>query len=391
MHAMSLNRNTSRFDDLAEQLQSLRNENRYRELVPRRACGTRLVGPDGQSLINFGSNDYLGLASNPLLSDSKSGIDAIAGATASALVCGWSEAHEQLAATIADFESTERAVLFPSGYAACSGTVATLARQGDLILSDSLNHASLIDGCRLSRARRIIFPHGDVNFIERTLHEQRSLYARVWIVTESVFSMDGDVAPLTQICDCAERFGADLVVDEAHATGVLGATGSGLCEVLGIRHRVAVRLGTLSKAIGTQGGFVAADQVVIDYLINHCRSLIFSTSLSPLVVTRATKHIEHIRRDATRRESLASRIAKFHELRGQPALSPLTPIVPIVMGECGLSLSHSRKLREAGFFVPAIRPPTVPPGTSRLRVSLSAGHTADEVQSLVNSLKFLNC
>ncbi len=376
----------NRFSDLAEQLRSLRDTDRYRELVPRRSDGTRLIGPDGRLLINFGSNDYLGYASEPALRDSAEGDFASVGSSASALVCGWSEAHQQLAATIAHFESMERAVLFPSGYAACSGTVATLAREGDLILSDSLNHASLIDGCRLSRATRIVFPHRDVDFVETTLREQRGRYSRVWIVTESVFSMDGDVAPLSQLCDCAERYDADMIVDEAHATGVLGATGSGVCEAMGIRHRVAVRIGTLSKAIGAQGGFAAAEQVVIDYLINHCRSLIFSTALSPWVTIQATRRIEQIRCDASRRETLATRIAQLHELRGEPIDGLLTPIVPIVIGECAQTLQRSKQLREAGFFVPAIRPPTVPEGTSRLRISISANHTSDDVIGLANAL-----
>ncbi len=376
----------NRFSDLAKQLQSLRDTDRYRELVPRRSEGTRLIGTDGRTLINFGSNDYLGYASEPVVGDSAEGDFASVGSAASALVCGWSEAHEQLASTIAEFESMERAVLFPSGYAACSGTVATLARQGDLILSDSLNHASLIDGCRLSRATCIVFPHRDVDFVETTLRAQQGRYSRVWIVTESVFSMDGDVAPLSQFCECAERYDAELIVDEAHATGVLGSTGSGVCEALGIRHRVAVRIGTLSKAIGAQGGFAASEKVVIDYLVNHCRSLIFSTALSPWVATQASKRIEQIRGDAPRRETLATRIAQLHELRGEPISGLQTPIVPMVIGECAHTLQLSKQLREAGFFVPAIRPPTVPEGTSRLRISISASHTREDVLGLANAL-----
>ncbi len=373
------------FEDLQQALLERRQLGLYRELVPRRLIANGLVDSRGESLTNFGGNDYLGYAAEPIELPK-----VMAGSSASALVCGWSELHAQLAAEIADFEVTQGAVLFPSGFAACSGTVATLAREGDLILSDSLNHASLIDGCRLSRARTVVYSHADANVVREALEKLRGRHARAWIVTDSVFSMDGDIAPLRELCDIAERYDAELIVDEAHATGVLGASGGGACELLGVRDRVAVRIGTLSKAVGTQGGFVAGPRCVIEFLVNHCRSLIYSTSLSPLVVAIALQRIVDIRRDDTRRKRLAERIHQFHDLRSSSQTSDATqigtPIIPIPIGGCDQAIATSEYLREHGFFVPAIRPPTVPEGTARLRVSLSANHTLEEIAGLVEHL-----
>ncbi len=372
----------TRFEDLSNELEMLGRAGRLRQLVARRLEATSIDDGHGKTLVNFGSNDYLGYATEPVVDSS-----AAIGSSASALVTGWSDRHEQLAQNLATFESTQAAVLFPSGYAACSGAVATLARPGDLIISDALNHASLIDGCRLSAAKRIVYPHGDVNFVEDTLRDHRGQFNRVWLLTESVFSMDGDIAPLVDLCEVAEKYGAELMVDEAHATGVLGPTGSGVCEALGIRHRVAVRIGTMSKALGAQGGFVAADQVVVDYLVNRCRSLIYSTMLSPSIVAAVTKRLQEIRDNSSRRDSLIQRITQLHVLRKAEPAKLLTPIIPILIGSCHQTLDWSARLRELGFFVPAIRPPTVPEGTSRLRISLSACHTEEQVANLCTSLQ----
>ncbi|MFG0263336.1 MAG: aminotransferase class I/II-fold pyridoxal phosphate-dependent enzyme, partial [Novipirellula sp. JB048] len=258
----------SPFDYLADRLAELKTRHRFRSLVPRQAEGAAFIDAAQRRMLNFGSNDYLGLAA----SRSSSSIAAAAsGSTASPLVCGWTPLHQQLAERIATLEGTESAVLFPSGYAACSGTIATLAEAGDLILSDELNHASLIEGCRLSRAECIVYPHRDHEFVASTLADRRDRFTRVWIVTDGVFSMDGHVAPLRQLAELAERFTATLIVDEAHGTGVLGQTGSGLCEAFELKDRVPIRIGTLSKAIGCQGGFVAGPKVVTEYLVNRCR------------------------------------------------------------------------------------------------------------------------
>ncbi|TWT82778.1 8-amino-7-oxononanoate synthase [Planctomycetes bacterium CA13] len=373
------------FDYLAERLDQLRNQLRLRELVPRDLSGSTFVEASGRHLVNFGGNDYLGLAADRRTSEQSTG------STSSALVCGWTTLHQTLADKLAALESTESAVLFPSGFAACSGTIATLAEEGDLILSDQLNHASLIDGCRLSMAKCIVYPHRDVLFVEDVLEKQREHFRRVWIVTDGVFSMDGDVAPLTPLCDLADKFEATVVVDEAHGTGVLGKTGSGVCEALGEKHRIPIRIGTLSKAVGSQGGFVAGPRHVINYLINRCRPLIFSTALAPAAVAAAIAAIESFQTEPHRRQRVQT-LART--LRQRLSLSPIAddltrsvemgvPIIPVTLGEDATAISMSRRLSEAGFYVPAIRPPTVPPGTSRLRISVSAVHEDTMIEDLI--------
>ncbi|MCH5377483.1 MAG: 8-amino-7-oxononanoate synthase, partial [Planctomycetes bacterium] len=358
---------------------------------PRRIDGPWIELADGRRLANFGANDYLGLASEHASSAAAAGSGASPGSGASALVCGWTEAHQRLANTLASFESTEAAVLFPSGFAACSGTVATLAQRGDLILSDQLNHASLIDGCRLSAAHRLVYPHRDCDQVERMLRQSRGEYQRVWIVTDGVFSMDGHVAPLRRLCDLADRYDAQLIVDEAHGTGVLGAGGTGVCEALGVKDRVPIRIGTLSKAIGTHGGFVAAPRVVIDYLINRCRPLIYSTALPPASILATEASLEQIRSQPQRRDDLHDLARHLRDGIGIEAEPPeqLVPIVPVIVGGDQRASEMSSALWEAGFYVPAIRPPTVPEGSARLRISLSALHQRGTVDELLGHLKRL--
>jgi 8-amino-7-oxononanoate synthase len=378
---------SDRFASLERELETLRERGRRRQLVPRSVRGIRLVDPGGRETLNFGSNDYLGIAAGGPAS-----VEAVRGGMASSLVCGWTDRHEALARSLAAFEQTETAVLFPTGFAAGSGVVATLPRAGDWILSDQLNHASLIDGCRLSRAERLVFPHRDVGFVEQALREQRQRFEQAWIVTDGVFSMDGHLAPLPELCDLADRYDAILIVDEAHGTGVLGAGGRGACEALGVESRVPIRIGTLSKALGSQGGFIAGPQVVCDYLINRCRPLIYSTSLAPAAVELAGLALEIIRREPQRREHLARLARTARQLLGLDAENPIAagvPIVSIELGDDRRATDVSRGLAEAGFFVPAIRPPTVPEGTSRLRISLSAAHEEAMLRSLVSKVRQL--
>jgi 8-amino-7-oxononanoate synthase len=382
------------FRDLQTQLDQLGDSQRLRRLVPRRVEGVSLIDADGRRLLNFGGNDYLGLAAEGHQPHPH------AGSGASPLVCGWTEAHQRLADRIADFESTESAVLFPSGFAACSGTIATLPQPADLILSDQLNHASLIDGCRLSRAVCLVYPHRDTQWLERTLNRRRSEFDRVWIVTDGVFSMDGHVAPLDRLCELADRHHACLIVDEAHATGVLGDSGAGTCEAFGVKQRVAIRIGTLSKAIGGQGGFVAGPRVIVDYLINRCRSLIYSTALEPGAVATASNGFDLIRDQPQRRDRvqrLARRVRGELAIEtparegGNPALvqsiEASVPIIPIVLGTDRRAVAASQRLAELGLFVPAIRPPTVPHGTARLRVSLSAAHDDPMIDALIAAVR----
>ncbi|WP_436717857.1 8-amino-7-oxononanoate synthase [Roseiconus lacunae] len=371
------------WQDFESSLVSLKEQSRIRRLVPRQSKGIELIDADGTVLVNFGTNDYLGLAAEPFNAKTSVG-----GAGASALVCGWSAQHEALAERLAEFEQTESAALFPSGFAACCGTVATLCKSDDLILSDRLNHASLIDGCRLSRSECVVYPHRDVTFVAELLRQKRSRYRRVWIVTESVFSMDGHVAPLPDLVNIADRYDATLIVDEAHGTGVLGQHLSGACEAFGLKGRVPIRIGTLSKAIGSQGGFVVGPQVIVDYLINHCRPLIFSTALSPLAVESASRFFQNPKRLVERRDRVAKFAARLRQTLGlqTETIEAGIPIVPWVIGGDGDALAKAAQLRQLGLFVPAIRPPTVPPGTSRLRISLSAALEDSMFERLIAGL-----
>jgi len=376
------------FDFLHQRLRLLVADHAFRSLraVPLQGHRPSSMNPfqvDNKPLVNFGSNDYLGLATKRFSSPHGTAH----GAGASPLVCGYTEDHKRLCQLIADLEQTEAAVLFPSGYAACCGTAATLPQAGDLVLSDQLNHASLIDGCRLSAAHKFVYPHRDMNAVEELLAANRSRYTNAWIITDSVFGMDGDIAPLPQLCDLADRYDAILLVDEAHATGVLGDDGSGATAHLNVKSRIPIRIGTLSKAIGAQGGFVAGPQVVIDYLINFCRPLIFSTAASPLTIAAAIDGVKTIRDQPHLRTKVRASAKRIRTAVGMSQENDdeeaEIPIIPIIVGANEESLCVASRAVEAGLFIPAIRPPTVPDGTSRLRISVSASHTESQIDALI--------
>jgi len=393
MPASSLHRDP--YHSFSQSLEQMSDRGRRRRLVVQRTDGPYLVNGDQARMLNFGGNDYLGVvAGGPIDASLRPDhVETIpSGATASALVCGWTPHHQRLADSIARLEGTEAAVVFPSGYAACSGTVATLCRENDLILSDALNHASLIDGCRISPAQTIVYPHRDTDRVAELLKQHRDRFEKVWIVTDGVFSMDGTCAPLPELVRLARTHDAALIVDEAHGTGVLGHSGGGLCHAMQLSNEIPIRIGTLSKAIGHQGGFVAGPRVVIDYLIQFCRTLIYSTALSPQTAAGAGWVIDHMALWNDRRDHLASlarhlrsRIGAETSDRFATDLEAGVPIVPIIVGEDQRTVDLSLRLREQGFYVPAIRPPTVPEGTSRLRVSLSAAHSIEHVDALLDA------
>ncbi len=365
----------------------LRRGQRAVRPLPSGACEI-----DGQRLWNFASNDYLGLAADPRLAEaakvalSEAGV----GARASALVTGRTEWHARLEETLARFEGQEAAILFPTGYAANVGTIAALIEDEDVVFCDRLNHASLIDGCRLSGAKLRVFRHSELETLERELQKAGGFRRRL-IVTDAVFSMDGDVAPLRELCDLAERFDAELLVDDAHGTGVFGEHGRGVCEHLNVENRVAIRVGTLSKAAGTLGGFVAGPQTLIDWLWNKARPQVFSTALPPAICAAAATAIEIIQDEPELRAKLW-RNCEF--VRRELARSKIDvwpnsvgPIIPIVLGNPDMVITAQRKLEKRGCLVAAIRPPTVPQGTSRLRISLSAAHDQAALQNLVDALR----
>ena len=345
---------------------------------------------DGRELVNFGSNDYLGLAADPRIAEAaKRAIDEYGwGSGASPLVTGRSELHAELERKLAEFEGTEAALLFPSGYAANVGTITALVGKGDAIYSDELNHASIIDGCRLSGAAVHVYAHDDIYDLERQISNS-SAYCRKLVVTDSLFSMHGDFAQLAAMAELTIQFGAMFMVDEAHATGVFGAWGCGRCDEEGVEPHVHVRIGTLSKAIGSHGGFAAGSRRLIDWLANRARPYFFSTAAPSAVAGAALAALSIIQRDPWPGEKLvklAEATRNRLRLSGLNTGNSLSQIVPVILGDANRTMAAAAALRERGFFVPGIRPPSVPEGQSLLRISLTCLHTEEQIDALVAAI-----
>ncbi|AKF79913.1 8-amino-7-oxononanoate synthase [Myxococcus fulvus 124B02] len=372
-----------------EDLSALQARGLRRGLEPLDSAQGPVVTMGGETLVNFSSNDYLGLAASAAVrAAAMAAVERYGvGTGASRLVVGDTLAHHRLEARLAAFERAEAVLLFNSGYAANTGILPALVGPGDAVFSDALNHASLVDGCRLSRAKVVVYPHADVEALGSALASTPA--RRKLVVTDTVFSMDGDVAPLRGIVEACEAHGAALMVDEAHATGVLGARGAGLCEELGLESRVALRMGTLSKALGGQGAYVATSRVVADLLTSRARPFIFSTALPAALCAAAEVAVDAVEKDVELRERLWRNIRRFAEgLRGLGLRAEArSAVFPVILGEPERALDAARRLREAGVLVKAIRPPTVPEGTSRLRFCLSAGHTLGHVDLALEALR----
>ncbi|WP_447979505.1 8-amino-7-oxononanoate synthase [Candidatus Nitrospira bockiana] len=340
---------------------------------------------DGRSVVLLASNDYLGLAADPRLKEAA--ICAVrefgVGTGASRLLCGTLVPHADLEQALAAFKETEAALVFSSGYAANLGLIPALVRPGDLVLADRLCHASLLDGCRLSGARLRVFRHNDVAHLDELLARHAGPRPAL-IVTEGVFSMDGDAASLPEIVECAERRGALLLVDDAHGTGVMGAHGRGTIEHFGLTARIPFHMGTLSKAIGASGGYVAGDRSFIDYVINTARSFIYSTAPPPSIAAAATEALRLLQAEPERRARLWANRAYLHDgLRALGFQIPgtVSPILPVIIGDARLALRFADRLLAHGIYAPAIRPPTVPKSTSRIRVSVTASHTREHLDA----------
>lgn len=372
---------------IAEELAEIKQQGLWRKLVETSVLAEHQIQRESKLLWNFASNDYLGLSRHPAIQESfKEGGDLFGhGATASRLICGSSPAHRALENQIAAMKKCERALFFSSGYAVALGTIPALVGKDDFVILDKLSHACLIDAARLSGATLRIFRHNDMGKL-RTILEQiraKSKQARILIVTESVFSMDGDTAPLAEIVALKDEFSGLLFVDEAHGFGVLGEHGAGLTEKLGLQGRIELQMGTLSKAAGLSGGFLAASQEIIDLLINRARSFIYSTAPSPALAWAACRSLAIIASDEGQllRQKLQKNIAL---LSGGTGLN--TPIIPLMMGTNDKALSAAAALADSGFLVPAIRFPTVPRNSARLRISLSATHSPQVVADLAARL-----
>jgi len=369
---------------IQKELQDLKNSSLYRTLKSVAGEQGPVLIIDGREVLNFSSNNYLGIANHPALAQAaKQAIDHYGcGSGASRLISGNMTLHEELETRIAGFKGTEAALVFNSGFQANTGILSTLAGEGDAILSDALNHASIIDGCRLSRAEAVVYAHCDLEQLEAAL-KRVARCRRKLIVTESIFSMDGDEAPLAGIVELAERHGAMVMVDEAHATGLYGASGAGVVAKLGLGDRVLVQMGTLGKALGGFGAYVAGSRALRELLINRCRSFIFTTSLPPAVMAMAIAAIDLVKDEPQRRDALWQNCRHLTE-----GLRPLgfrleassSPILPLIIGDAAKCMKFSEQLLEQGVFAQGIRPPTVPPGTSRLRITLMATHTRDHIE-----------
>lgn len=340
--------------------------------------------------VNFSSNDYLGLANHGALAEAlaegarRHGV----GSGASALVSGYHPAHQALEDELADFLGYEAALLCSSGYLANLAVAASLAGRGDRIVQDRLCHASLIDAARLSGARLARYPHGDLEALERQLSGDTR--GRRLVVTDGVFSMDGDIAPLPGVALAADRFGATLVVDDAHGIGVRGPGGRGSVAAAGLdSSRVPVLVGTLGKAFGCSGAFVAGSRSLVEHLVNEARTYIYTTAMPPALAEAGRTALRLVASESWRRERLGENIDRLRAGaadRGIPLLESATAIQPLVVGDAERALALSRDLRAAGFLVVAIRPPTVPAGSARLRITLSAAHQASQVDGLLDAL-----
>jgi 8-amino-7-oxononanoate synthase len=353
----------------------------------------RRLGTSEGKLLNFAANDYLGLSHHSTLIEAARQATALrgTGAGASRLVTGTDSAVLALEEVLAAWKEKEAALVFSSGYAAALGTIPALVGKGDTVILDKLAHASLIDGARLSGATVRTFLHNDMVRLEALLGKISRTNSRLLVVTESIFSMDGDPAPLRELVELKDRHGAWLFVDEAHATGLYGTTGAGLVAEAGLSNRVEVVMGTLSKALGSVGGYITGSRALIDTLINRARSFIYSTALPPGAIAASHAAIELARgpEGALLRDHLRRNIAHFHS--GLSATSNNRPlsssaIQPLICGEASAALQLAARLRKAGFLIPAIRYPTVPRGAARLRLALSAAHADKDIDALNRAL-----
>lgn len=384
-HRMSI------WDDMSAELERMAAAGLLRRPVTLESAIGPRVRLDGREVVCLCSNDYLCLADDPEVKQAAA--EAVAtwgvGSGASRLVCGTSTVHRELERRLAHFKHAQDAVVTSTGWMANAAAVRTLAGAGDLVLCDKLNHASILDAARSSGAQMRTYPHRDMGRLAAMLGRRRSQYCRCLIVTDSLFSMDGDLAPLRELVELKKRFDAQLLIDEAHATGVLGENGRGAAELLGVEGEIDATVGTLSKALGCLGGFVAGPAPLIDLIRNTARPYIYTTAPPAALCAAAVRALEIVQSQPQRRRTVLARGELLRSLlrgAGISTLDSCSQIVPVVVGEAGAAVELSRRLLDAGFLVPAIRPPTVAPGTSRLRISLCSGHEDADVKRLVAAL-----
>jgi 8-amino-7-oxononanoate synthase len=384
-------------NELSRRLTDLREQDLFRELRRVDSTQGRHIKIGGKTFLNFSSNDYLGLASHPALK--AAAIHAIqkfgAGAGASRLICGSLAPFHELEEALANFKKNEAALTFSTGYAAALGAICALVGKDDVIIIDKLVHACIVDAAKLSGAKIRVFAHNDLNDLEHKLKwtaadsRHSSLVTRhVLIVTESIFSMDGDAAPLREIVSLKEKYGAWLMVDEAHATGIFGQNGRGLADALGISERIEIQMGTLGKALGASGGYICGSRWLVDFLTNRARSFIFSTAPVPAAAAAVMAGIKLVQSNEgeTRRKILFARVTELNSKLKIKSSKLCGAIIPLILGDENKAVAAATKLREQNIFIPAIRFPTVARSAARLRVTLTAAHSEADVAELVAAL-----
>jgi 8-amino-7-oxononanoate synthase len=405
--------------DLAERLTALRDQNLFRELRQVDSAQSTRIQIAGKAFLNFSSNDYLGLATHPALKDAAiRAVDTFgAGSGASRLICGSLKPFHDLETELARLKNTEAAIAFSSGYAAAQGAIGALMGKDDIVILDKLVHACIVDAAKLSGAKIRVFRHNDVEELEEKLqwaaqNTAPGIIRRILIVTESIFSMDGDIAPLREIVKLKDKYHAWLMVDEAHATGVFGENGGGLIGELDLTDRVEIQMATLGKALGASGGCICASRRLVDFLVNRARPFVFSTAPAPAAAAAATAAIRLVQ-TAEGKELRNKLQANISESQSNPGKSPmrspalqnqfknrpadstsgtsrLSPIQPIIVGDEQKALGAAAKLREKQLFVPAIRYPSVARGSARLRITITAAHSHEDIFCLVDALKSLD-
>ncbi|MDR3560177.1 MAG: 8-amino-7-oxononanoate synthase [Negativicutes bacterium] len=367
---------------LAERLALISQQGLYRRTIDYEPVDAAHVQKDGRIYLMLATNNYLGLTHQPAVQQAAATALAFGtGSGGSRLTTGSHLEYAALERELAAFKGCEAALVFNTGYMANVGAISALAGPDDMVFSDELNHASIIDGCRLARGRTVVYRHNDAADLAAKLAATDCAGLRL-IVTDGVFSMDGDIAPLDDIVAVAERYGAMVMVDDAHATGVIGPGGHGTAAYFGLQGRIDVQMGTLSKSLAAEGGFIAGSQVLINYLVNTARSFIFSTALAPATVAAARAALEEliVRPSLVDKLQENARFLRQALAEGGLAVSPgETPIIPVMVGEAAAATALAEELRSEGIIVSAIRPPTVPPGSSRLRITVSAAHCREEL------------
>lgn len=377
---------------LKEKIQELKDEGVYRKLPVMGSASDAEVELNGRKVINLSSNNYLGFANNPRMK--KAAIEAVekygVGSGAVRTIIGNMDIHEKLEETLAKFKREEAAFIYQSGFNCNAGTIQAITEAGDLIISDELNHASIIDGAKLSKAAKTIYKHSDMESLESILKENKDKYRNMLIITDGVFSMDGDIAKLPEIVELAEKYGAMTYVDDAHGSGVLGESGRGTVDHFGLHGRIDFTIGTLSKAIGVIGGYVAGSKTMYEWLSHRARPVLFSTSLPPAAVGAITEALHMLMESTEYTDKLWDNAAYFKEKMGSLGFDTghsETPITPVIIGDEAKTMEFSKRLLDKGVFVSGIVFPTVPKGTGRLRCMVTAAHSREQLDQAVKAFK----